>query len=269
METVISKPYYLARLSEEFSRRQRKNAAFSLRAYARFLKIQPPTLSAVLKGKRPLPFRIAEAITKKLELSPREREEFLTSIYYQKASIRTLQLNEVPRPGKVLLDEKYFAVIAEWEHYAILSLMDTRGFKSDLAWIARRLGISKTRAESALQRLVDTGLVEHHESSWKKTNTDVRTTEDVVSTALQRSHKEAMQMGTEKLESVPVKLRDFSSTTIAVNLEKLTEAKALIRTFRRKISELLEDGESSEVFQLSVQLYPLTEPEAEKEKEKI
>ncbi len=45
---------------------------------------------------------------------------------------------------------------------------------------------------------------------------------------------------------------------MAVDSEKIPEAKILIKEFRQKMSALLESGKKDEVYQLAVQLYPLS-----------
>ncbi len=92
-----------------------------------------------------------------------------------------------------------------------------------------------------------------------KVHEDVRTTEDIKSQALKDSHKETMRMGIDKLDQIEVELRDFSSSTIAIDLNKLPEAKAIIREFRQKMAALLSGGEKTDVFQLAIQFYPLTQ----------
>ena len=72
-----------------------------------------------------------------------------------------------------------------------------------------------------------------------------------------------------KLDDVPVEFRDFSSMTIAVDPEKLPEAKAVIREFRQKMASLLRDGNKTEVFQFALQLYPLTDMNSEGSHENI
>ncbi|MNL64824.1 hypothetical protein D3C87_1890770 [compost metagenome] len=67
-------------------------------------------------------------------------------------------------------------------------------------------------------------------------------------------------MGKAKLDEVDMMLRDFSSTTLAIDLDKLTEAKTIIREFRQKMSALLRDGNKTDVYQLAIQFYPLTHP---------
>lgn len=42
-------------------------------------------------------------------------------------------------PNQLSMDQ--FAIIADWYHFAILNLINTPGFKSDISWIAKRLGL--------------------------------------------------------------------------------------------------------------------------------
>jgi hypothetical protein len=70
-------------------------------------------------------------------------------------------------------------------------------------------------------------------------------------------HLETLDQGKEKLE-LDVELRDFSSIMLAIDPEKLPEAKTIIREFRQKMASLLKHGHRSEVYQLAIQFYPLT-----------
>ena len=47
--------------------------------------------------------------------------------------------------------------------------------------------------------------------------------------------------------------------TMAINKEKLPEAKERIKKFRRELSQFLNEGETNnEVYNLSISLYPVT-----------
>lgn len=260
---LTKESYYRTALREELARRQRTNPSYSLRAFAKQLGMLPPTLSAVLAGKRPLPTATAEALPEKLSFSPSEKKRFLSSVYYRKTPPAVTQSIETASAGKILREELHHKIIAEWEHYAILTLADTRGFQAKKSWIAKRLGISETRAQTALDRLVQSRLMSINAAGKARLHQiNVHTgNEDVASAALRQSHREALTMGIEKLESVPVEKRDYSTMTIAVSMDRMKDAKKLIRTFQKQLSELLEDGKRSEVYQLCVQLYPMTELE--------
>ena len=251
--------YYITKLKEDLSQRQRVNPMYSLRAYATFLDMHSSTLSQVLKGKRALPFKNAPTVANKLRLKPRERTLFLESLYQEKTSLDRIKVN-VEDDDRFMLDESYSKVIAEWEHYALLTILDLDNFHPTLVNIAERLGITQNRAEVVLSNLMTCDLILINEDgTLKKTHARVRTTEDVTSTAIREGHLEALEMGKNKLEEIEVELRDFSAMTIALDLEKLPEAKTIIREFRQKMGTLLRNGNKTEVYQLAIQFYPLTQ----------
>lgn len=249
--------YYLKKLKEDFSRKKRGNAFYSLRAYARDLGIHPSTLSQVLLGNRPLPLKNANRVLERLSLNAKERTLFVDSLGKRHATI-----DQIPIPGRderFLLDEAYFQIIAEWEHYAVLTLFDCAKFEPTLDHISERLHISKTRAEVVLDNLLQYGLLKRGANgALAKAHPSVRTTEDVASQALRASHRETLEIGKEKLQTVPMDLRDFSSMMVALDLSNLPKAKTVIREFRRKMLELLKTGKRTDVYQLAIQFYPLT-----------
>lgn len=256
METTA--PYYIQKIKEEFSQKQRRSPKYSLRGYARYLGVHPATLSLVLKGKRPLPVRDSMLIADKMQLGPKERTLFFESLY--KTRIRLDEIQISPVDESIIIDgESYFNVIAEWEHYAVLTLFDLSEFIPTIPEISRLLKLTSVRTDVVLNNLMNCGLIRHGEHGLEKAQCRVRTTEDIKNAAIQKSHIETMEMGIEKIQSVGNDMRDFSSVTIAVNPEKLTEAKTIIREFRQKMAALLEEGHRSEVYQLGIQLYPLTE----------
>lgn len=248
--------YYLVKIKEELSLKQRQNPNYSLRAYARDIGVHPSTLSQIINGKRPLPLKDSAMVVERLNLGPKEKTLFMESLLKTKMSLDKIQVDSWD--DHFMLDESYHRVIAEWEHYAILELFHIENFNPTIDEVIYRLGITENRAEVVIQNLLVSGLLKEEAGRLIKTHHDVRTTEDVKSQALRESHREAMEMGKQKLDEIEVELRDFSSATVAVNLTKLPEAKAIIREFRQKMEKLLRDDQTSEVFQLAIQFYPLT-----------
>lgn len=198
----------------------------------------------------------------KLRLGPKDRTLFMESLMKIKTSIDDIEIEK--EDSSYILDESYYKVIAEWEHYAVLNLLELVGFEGTLTEISQRLGITELRAEVVLSNLFTSGLIIKDEfEKLKRTYPSIRTTEDVQSQALRDSHIETLKMGIHKLDEIEVELRDFSSTTVAMDLQKLPEAKTIIREFRQKMSALLRDGAKTDVFQLAIQFYPLTKTKKE------
>ena len=73
-----------------------------------------------------------------------------------------------------------------------------------------------------------------------------------------------MRVDKKKLESVDVEEREFTTVTMASSPKKIKKAKLLIREFKRKLMEYMEEGEKTEVYTLAIQLFPLTQKEEER-----
>jgi uncharacterized protein (TIGR02147 family) len=249
--------FYIYKLKEDLSLKQKANPQYSLRAYARFLGVHSSTLSQVLSGKRALPIKNVTNVAKRLNLSPKEHTLFFESFYQIKTNLDDIQIQQ--NEQRFMLDESYAKVIAEWEHYAVLTLFDIDGFSATKEEMANRLGITKNRIEVVLNNLLVCELLKiTPEGKLIKVHSFVRTTEDIKSKALKDSHIETMEMGKSKLEEIDLEYRDFSAMTIAMDLERMPEVKTIIREFRRKMSALLRNGKKTDVCQLSIQFYPLT-----------
>jgi len=244
-------------LKEEFSKRQRVNRAYSLRAYARDLALPASTLSHVLKGRRPLPLKNVQTIISKIHLDARERTYFMDSLGNKHITLDQIILR--PQDDRYLLDETYFQIISEWEHFAVLILFDCKLIKVTLRTISERLDITQNRAEVVVENLVKYGMLEKKPNGQlTPLHSSYRTTEDVTSHALRASHHETLKMSQQKLDEIETELRDFSSMMVAIDPLKLPEMKIIIREFRQKVSELLKTGKQSEVYQLAIQFYPIT-----------
>ena len=252
----LNQNYYIQVMRDHLLEKQMGNPSYSLRAFARDVNIHPSTLSLILKGKRALSFKDAQGVQKKLNLPAIESTKFMGSVLRAKVSIDDIKIPAFDE--RHIIDDTHFQVIAEWEHYTVLELFEIKGFECTESEVALRLNITADRAKEVTDNLVLAGLLSLQDGLLKKVHEDIKTTEDVSSMALRASHEETLRMGIAKINSVPLEFRDFSSATLAIDLEKLPEAKNIIREFRMKMRALLESGNKTDVYQLGIQFYPLT-----------
>jgi uncharacterized protein (TIGR02147 family) len=246
-------------LAAELAEKRASNPRYSLRLFAIKLGFSPGRVSEYISGKRPITLKQALKIADRLSYPPDKRRRFFHCIEFE---------NLLPSEEPTDIDSAYrklsaeaFAVVADWYHFAILSLMDLDNFKASEEWISARLGISKKTAREAIQRLINIGLLEKRRGQLSKLTPSHATTSDVPSTALRISHKQTLQQASEALDNVPIHLRDITSITMAVNPMKLNEAKKLIKKFRHQLSTLMETGKKTEVYNLNIQLVPVTKSE--------
>lgn len=255
--------FFLECLKAELERRREKNNSYSIRAFARDLELDCSSLSAVLRRKRKLPKKSIDLVLKKLSLSPEKEFYFRSSLESRHWDLEGLakKVHFENQMNVILEEERHFRIIADWEHFAILSLAQTEDFVSTPEYVSQRLNIPLQSAQSAIKRLLDTGLLEIENAdtkTLKPTQKNLTTTQEIESRALKESHHQALKKIDETIELIPLTERYLGSVTMAIAKEKLPDAKKLIREFQRKLCGFLESDSKKEVYLLGVQLVPLS-----------
>ena len=263
-----TRPYVWLKL--EFERLKKKNPRYSLRAFAKTLSLPSGRVSEYLSNKRQITLAVGEQIATQLKFDEELKALFLQ---YTKAHSETKkdlqrelsQIEKAPKFEFVSTDSQdRFRIVADWHHFAILSLMELTDFQSSAEWISKKLGLPLPLIEESLERLERVEIIDRKEMPWKVKSLNLRTTDGGASEALREFHLKNLEMAKEKLVNVPVEDRDFSAITIAIDKAKLPFAKGMIRDFRRKLTSLLEAGEKkNEVYRLSIQFFPLNKSDSE------
>lgn len=256
------------KLRAEFSARATKNPSYSLRAFAKHLGVSHSLLSLILSGQRAPSLKVLEAFIERLAIVPEEaqllRQEGTERKNNKKSSSKSKSAVERTY-SKISLDR--FALISEWQHYAILSLLEVEDTELTPEFIAHRLGITPFLAKQTLSRLFDLGLIEKEEKTnrWKQSSAPivVENTESTVHS--RRFQSQLISKALESLENDPMPLRDISSITFAMDPKHVNYAMKKIREFRRTLSAELEAfGTPQEVYNLTVQLFPSSRRENDK-----
>lgn len=156
---------FRALLERELARRCAANERYSLRAFARDLRIHHSTLSQLLRKRR----RVTPAAVKRLGARLR-----LDAPSIERCALAAAQatLRDAPalRAARALAADA-FAALEEWPHLAILELSRLPEFQADSRFVARVLGIGVDEVNVALQRLLRLGLLEMSSATaWRDTS---------------------------------------------------------------------------------------------------
>lgn len=244
---------FLQILKEEFKLRQKRNANYSLRAFARDLGIGLGSLSEVFNEKRNLSKKNFEKAILKMLLSEEQKNSLRQSTFKNRDPHPPIDSNP-----PLLLDENTFRFIADWHYLAILNLAKIKNNSSKAKWVAERLGISQSLAQESLKRLVKMGLLDRADGKLIRSSRALTTTRDIPSMALRSHHLGNLKLAEKALFEEPIERREFGSITMPANLEMMEKAKEILLKTRIKIGNLLDQGDTSEVYTLSFQLFPLT-----------
>lgn len=238
-------------LQQELLERCRKNPKYSLRAFARSLGVQAPSLSHWLRGRRPLSRAQIARLGEALGLGPAELGRYLDA--------------PSEPAGFSSLSEDAFSVIADWYHFAILELVSLPHFRSEPSWIARALGISVSEANIAIERLARLELLQTRGRKWRTSTAGNSTLAASAgapfsTVALRRVQKQFLEKALVALDQVPVERRDQTGMTLCVAHADLPEIRSRIKKFRRELTSFVErNKKSDEVYQLVTSIYPLSQ----------
>lgn len=235
-------------LLEELVKAQTKNPQYSMRAYARKIGLSQSVVSEILSGKRPITIKGAKKILTGLDKDPTEISQLLTEDFSESDD------------NYRSLDMDVFHVISDWHYYAILSLTETKDFKSSEKWIAERLGISEKVAVDAVEKLIRLEMLEKDNKTGKlkSTGQQFAAISVLANPALRKANRQNLELATQALESVSIEKRDFTAITLCFDSERMNEARKMIKNFRRQFNRVMESGHKKEVYKLCVQLFPLT-----------
>ncbi|WP_408096740.1 TIGR02147 family protein [Peredibacter sp. HCB2-198] len=237
-------------LSNILEARKKKNANYSLRAFARDLGISSGRLSNILNNKYLPGTSISNRIIASLNLNEKECEEFNQIL--EECHKKFKLLGEAH-----LLHEEEYALIRDWHHFAILNLMETSTYVDDPNWIAGRLNLTVETVIESLDILEDLNLIEMKKGKRYPTYKNLTTTHGIPSEVVRESHRQIITKSLDSLND-PNDIRDITSVSVSVNMANLPKVKELAREFRRKAALLLEEGERTEVYNINIQIVPVT-----------
>lgn len=265
----MSEVSYRRLLKSAYLERREKNRTYSLRAFARQLGLSPAFISYVFQEKRHLSPQLAVKVAKKLNWNEQEQKYFLSLIEFenpktnlsQEVAIEQIRKFNSSKMSMASVEAEAFAAMSVWYHNAILILLTMKNRKHTIQSIAQRLKLDRLDTEAALHRLKKLGLVRVDGNEWTSTH-NLMSVKSVPSSAIRSYHKQMLKIAGEALEKQSFEEREFSNLTITVDPNQLELAKKKIREFTKEMAQLLDGSNATEVYQLSVQLFRLSQPQA-------
>lgn len=243
-------------LQTELTQRCKRNPRYSLRAFAEYLQMDASSISQIISGKRRASTKVIEKIAERLSIHPEQKALFLAAANKKAAAAAQ------PSADYQLLAQDTFHFISDWYHYAILELISVDGFQNKPSWIARMLGITVSEASAAVERMVRLELIREEEGALVRSHKFVTNfAPGMTSAALKNLQRDIVSKALRAIDEVPQEEKDITSMTMAIDVSKLDDARKMIAKFRRELCAHMEDGRQSRVYNLGIQLYPVSKKE--------
>jgi uncharacterized protein (TIGR02147 family) len=258
-------------LKEVYGRAKARGRKYSLRYFSRLLGFSSPSFfKLVMDGKRNLSDGSIDRFVEVLKLNSQEARYFRSLVALNQAKTsdeRVHYSREILRSKSYRqthpLSEAQLEYFTHWYYIVIRELVNLPAFKEDPKWIADNTlpPVSVKQAEDALAALQRLGLIGRDaQGRLVQAKAVVSTGDEVISACLAEYHKQFMIRARESIDLIRREMRDISSVTFPANEKTAKSIKAKIQKFRNELAqEAAGDPRSSVVYQLNMQLFPVTQ----------
>lgn len=257
-------------LKDRFSERMSANPRYSLRAFARDLKISPQQLSNILNAKKGLSIKTAAELADQLGMTPFEKDYFcnLAQSFFgrSKASKKVAQTKLAILTNRTesshSLSADAFRAISDWYHFGLIELLKiTEKTSQTESYFSKKLQIPVAEIKMTIERLLRLKLISITKGQGYKVNQDTLiTTDGVPSEALRKFHKQVLEKALESISTQSVQERYLSTSLMAIKVTDLPIAEKMIQDFRMRFTDQLTYKKTGdEIYALGIQFCRLTQ----------
>jgi len=253
--------------------RQAAEPTFSVRKWAREMDISHALLVMLLQGKRGLKLKHVPILARGMSLANEEKTylqaliELVNARSVEEEALARSWIRELNPEAQVRTREvDEFEMISSWLHFAILALCNVEGFGGDPAFFEKRLKskASVTEIRAAVSRLESLGLLARLPDGRRfAPQAQVTTKNDRASSAVKKYHSEISLLASRAVLEQDVLEREFQSFALAVHQDQIPMVKEMIRKFRAQLVDAVGDRRGTDVYNVNLQFFRLTERPAE------
>lgn len=241
-------------LKSEFEKRCERNPHYSVRSFAHSMNMNSGSLTQIINGKRKVGNKVALQIIDHLNLDSKKRSQILNHLFH--GPVETKNTVKKTNIKKRLLKDDEINCISSWEHFAILSYLETDQLATLMA-ISKKFSLPIGQCRLALERLERLGLIKKNASRWSLTEKqNLETTHDIPNSAIRNAHKEYINLAIDSIDLHSVDEREIIGSTVAIDPKNLPIVKKKIRKFISELTEYFETNNKEEVYRLNLQLFP-------------
>jgi uncharacterized protein (TIGR02147 family) len=230
-----------------------------------------------MDGKKNLTIESIIKISRALRLNKKAEEYFKALVFFNQGKTvedkkhflkKIDNFRKRNKPEKLL--PKEYDYLKEWYHCVIREMVDFPDFKEDEKYINKKLfySIKPDAIRKSIDFLIETGFLVRDEKGklTKKDKTlatgDIRD-QEILRTIARNHHLSMIELARKAVSNLSKEERSVSNTTLGVSAEAYAAVLKRIEQLRLEILEIAaSDHTADQVFQLNVNLFPLTKRNA-------
>jgi uncharacterized protein (TIGR02147 family) len=252
-------------LVELLERKKEANPSYSLRAFARDLKLSPSFVSRALRGEKHFSANKLKLIFRVLDVDKETQTKIKSMfiIYRMGKDFKDLGTAKISKSHLEFkrLPQNKLNLLTKWHHIPVLELLTVTDFKISEDQIAHRLNITRSMAHESLEALRALKVISLEDGQLSRKNNRMRLASSSSKPEIRSYHQSMIAKAVAELNKTDdesFSLRLVTGITFGANLEKLEAAKAILNDAIHKASKILGESSATEVYQLNLQLFPLT-----------
>ncbi len=257
-------------LKKYFLRKQKINSSYSLRSFARDLKVNPAFISRILNGKQEIPLKRLKQMAEILDLDSvvvKDLKRAIANDFLNQLGLSNKDFSATAKSSLTHFEDRVpsareMNVLNPWYNISIMELVTCEPFIYDKIWIAKRLGLTPGQVTNSLSYLLGNGYLKEENGSLRKTNKLVRLPTKKSHGVVRQFHKSMMEFAVKEMfqhtDDESFRSRVITSTSIAVNPNNVAKARERLTEMQLELAEILREGICTEVYDLTLALFPLT-----------
>ena len=259
---------YREYLRDYYQEQKRTKPFFSYRFIGNRVGMDSSFVLKVLQGGLHISPKKIESFIKLLNLNAQEAEYFETLVHFCRAKTQRQRgvyfdkLFSISNVKAHRLEAHQYEFFRKWYYSAVWSIINCSSFKGDFRALAEAClpPITVWDAKRAIKLLERLGLIaKGPDGAFRTTDINLTTGQKWHSHAIEGHQREMLRLAGESIERCPKNERDISTVTVCVDENILPEIREHIRQFRTLLIKLINShGGASKVYQLNIQLFPLS-----------
>ena len=268
-------------LKDYYALRKKQSRHYTYRNFCDAAGLKSPSLYIeVVKGKRNLTNGTLEAFIRGLKLNKQQARFFTALVNYNqskdaKAQQTYLEMMRGCKPSieQAMVMSDQYEYYSKWYHSAIREIACTLDWHEDFSLLAKALepAIRKTEARASIQLLLKLGFIKKTpDGRYHQVDANITSGSEVRSVAVRKLNEDLAGMGKDAIEKYDPKERDISSMIAGVSAKSYPQIKREIQEFKQRVMQIVdEDTVTERVYNINIQLFPLSKQYVGIEKEGI
>jgi uncharacterized protein (TIGR02147 family) len=271
MKKIFGYIDYRKYLADFYQEKKQTTRHFSYRFFAHRAGIKSPVfLKQVIDGERNLTSEMVEKFSIALNLNKKESIFFKNLVHFnqaknasEKQELYSVMLSMMNFVGEHQLSEKHYNYFENWYTSVIRELVCLFNFEDDFESIAKAVipKITANDAKKAVKLLIDLKLIaKQHDGSYRQCDTAIISNDDMVALARRSFNSEMLLLARNANDTLQKDEKNVSGITMGISKACYDVLLSEMAAFKERVKAIVaQDKNSTRVYQLAIQLFPLSE----------